>query len=79
MYKNHFSLIWNSQGFSFNKAREDIKLNFKVVDNVTSDKHVKNFIIYEHKPKKIQSQLTNLVVKLLTLIELSLMLIVYID
>ena len=54
-------------------------MNFNFVDNIISHKHVKRFIKYEYKPKKVQSQLTNLIVyvlKLLILIELSLMLIV---
>ena len=34
MYKNHFCLICESEGVSFNKAIEELKLNFKVVDNV---------------------------------------------
>ena len=39
-----------------------MKDNFKVIDNVLSDKHVKSFIKYEYKPKKVQSQLTNMIV-----------------
>ena len=39
-----------------------MKLNFNVVDNVTSDKHVKSFIKYQYKLKKVQSQLTNMIV-----------------
>ena len=40
MYNNHFCLIWKSNVISFNNAIEELKLNFKVVDNVISDKHV---------------------------------------
>ena len=41
---NHLCLIWKSNGISFNEVIEDeLKPNFKVVDNVISDKHVKNF------------------------------------
>ena len=29
--------------FSFNKALEEIKINFRVVDNVISEKHAKSF------------------------------------
>ena len=59
----YFCLNWNSQGKSFDKAIEDdLKLNFKVVNNVISDKHVKNFNKYEYKPKKVQSPLTNVIV-----------------
>ena len=42
MYNNHFCLIWKSDGISFNQAKEnELKPNFKLVDNVVSDKHVK--------------------------------------
>ena len=34
MYKDHFCLIWKSNGISFNKAIEELKLNFKVVENL---------------------------------------------
>ena len=36
--------------------------NFKVVDNVISDKHIKSFIKYEYNPKKVKPPLTNIVV-----------------
>ena len=62
IHNNHFCLIWKSDGVSFEKAIKELKDNFKVVDNVISDKHVKSFIKYEYKPKKVQSQLTNVVV-----------------
>ena len=51
--KNHFCLIWNSQGVSSNKAIEEkLKPNFKVVNKNISDKYVKNFIKNQFKPKK---------------------------
>ena len=56
IHNNHFCLIWKSDGVSFDKAIGEIKDNFKVVDNVISDKHVKCYIKYEYKPKKVQSQ-----------------------
>ena len=59
---NHFCLIWKSDGISFDKAVRELKDNFKVVDNVISDKHVKSFIKYEYNPKKVKSPLTNIVV-----------------
>ena len=34
--------------------------NFKVVDSVISDKHVKSYIKYEYKPKKVQPQSTKM-------------------
>ena len=51
-HRNHFCLIWNSIGISYDKAIKELKDNFKVIDNVISDKHVKSFIKYEYKPKK---------------------------
>ena len=62
VYNNHFCLIWKSNGISFSQAIEELKNNFKVVDNVISDKHVKSFIQYEYNPKKVKSPLTNIVV-----------------
>ena len=52
IYNNHFCLIWKSHGISFDKAKKELKDNFKVVDNVISDKHVKIFNKYEYNPKK---------------------------
>ena len=43
-HKNHFCLIWKSDGISFDRAIKELKDNFKVVDNVISDKHVKSYI-----------------------------------
>ena len=61
--KNHFRLIWKSDGISFNQVKEKkLKPNFKVVDNVIADKHVKSFIKCEYNPKKGNSPLTNIVV-----------------
>ena len=63
LHNNHFCLIWNSDVVSFKKTIEDeLESNFKVVDNVISDKDVKSFIKYEYKPKKVQSQLTFMLV-----------------
>ena len=45
IYNNHFCLLWKSNCISFNQVIEnELKPNFKVVDNVISDKHVKSFI-----------------------------------
>ena len=42
IHNNHFCLIWRSNRISFNQVIEnELKPNFKVVDNVVSDKHVK--------------------------------------
>ena len=62
IHNKHFCLIWKSDNVSFDRAIRELKDNFKVVDNVISDKHVKSYIKYEYKPKKVQSQLTNMTV-----------------
>ena len=42
---NHFCLNWKSQNISFNEVIEnELKPNFKVVDIVISDEHVKSFV-----------------------------------
>ena len=46
----------------FIKTKKELNLKFKVFDNVISDKHVKSFTKNEYKPKKVQSQLTNMVI-----------------
>ena len=63
IHNNHFCLIWKSDTVSFNQVIEnELKPNFKVVDNVISDRHVKGFIKYEYNPKKVKSPLTNIIV-----------------
>ena len=62
IYKNNFCLIWKPDGISFDKAIKEIKDNFKVVDNVASDEHVKSFFKNIYKHKKVQSPLINIVV-----------------
>ena len=63
IYNNHFCSIWNSNGISFIQAIEnELKPNFKISDNLISDKHVEIFIKHEYKPKKVQSPITNIVV-----------------
>ena len=59
---NQFCLIWKTNGISFNQVIEnESKPNFKLADNVISDKHVKSFIKYEYNPKKFKSPLTNII------------------
>ena len=53
IYNNHFCSIWKSDGISFDKTIKKLKDNFKLVDNVISDKHVKSFIKYDYKLKKL--------------------------
>ena len=62
LHINHFCLIQKTNGISFDRAIKELKDNFRVVDNFIPDKHVKSYIKYEYKPKKVQSQLTNMIV-----------------
>ena len=62
IYKNHFCSFWKSIGAVFDHAIEDLNLNFKVVDNLLSDKHVTNFVKNEYDRTKVLSPLTTIVV-----------------
>ena len=65
MYKNHFPLIWKLNASSSNKAKEELELNFKVVDLLIISYPInllKNFVNYEYQPKEVQSQLSNMIV-----------------
>ena len=62
LYNNHFCLIWKSQGVSFNQAIQELKNNFKIVDNYITDENVNSHFKYEFIPKKIESHLTNFIV-----------------
>ena len=62
MYQNPFCLNCNSNSNSCSKEIEELKLNFKVVDVVMSDKNDKNVIKYKYEPKKVQPQITNMIV-----------------
>ena len=44
VYNILFCLIWKSNVISFDKAIKELKENFKIVDNILSDKSVKKFI-----------------------------------
>ena len=59
LYNNHFCLIWKSQGVSFNQAINEIKANFKIVDNFITEENITSHFKYEFIPKKIESHLTN--------------------
>ena len=40
LYNNHYCLIWKTQGVSFNQAIQELKNNFKIVDNFLTDENV---------------------------------------
>ena len=62
LYNNHFCLKWKNENVSFNQAIIELKNNFKIVDNYITDENVNSHFIYEYKPKKIDSHLTNFIV-----------------
>ena len=62
LYNNHFCLIWRSQGRNFKHAIQELKDNFKIVDNYITEEHVNAHFKYEFTPKKIESHLTNFIV-----------------
>ena len=62
LYNNLFCLIWKSQNVSFNQAVQELKDNFKVVDNYITEEIVKSHFKYEFIPNKIESHLTNFIV-----------------
>ena len=62
LFNNHFCLIWKSQGVSFNQAIQELKNNFKIVDNYITEENVTSHFKYEFIPKKIESHLTNFIV-----------------
>ena len=61
LYSNHFCLIWKSLGVSFNQAIEELKNNFKLVDNYITEENVNSYFKYEFIPNKINSHLTNFI------------------
>ena len=62
LYNNHFCLIWKSHGVSFNQAIQELKTNFKLVNNYITEENVNSHFKYEFIPKKIDSHLTNFIV-----------------
>ena len=62
LYNNHFCLKWKSENVSFNKAINELKANFKIVDNFITEENVISHLKYEIMPKKIESHLTNFIV-----------------
>ena len=62
LYNNLFCLIWKSQGVSSHQAIQELKNNFKMVDNYITEENVNSHFKYEFIPKKIESHLTNFIV-----------------
>ena len=51
-----------SEGVSFNQAEKELKDNFEIVDNYTTEENVDSLFEYEIIPKKIESQLSKFIV-----------------
>ena len=62
LYNNHFCLIWKSKNVSFIQAIQELKNNFKIVDNYITEEDVNSHFEYEFTPKKIDSHLRNFIV-----------------
>ena len=44
LYNNHFCLIWKSQGVSLTQAVQELKNNFKMIDNyITEENNTSHF------------------------------------
>ena len=58
----HFCQIWKSQSVSFEQAIEELKTNFKIVENYRTEENVLSQFKYEFIPKKNEFHLTNFIV-----------------
>ena len=59
LHINHFCLIWQTENVSFNQAINELKANFKIVNNYITEENVNSHFKYEFIPKTIESHLTN--------------------
>ena len=62
LYNNHFCLIWKSENVSFKNATEELRDNFKKVDNYITEENVNSHFEYKYNSKQIESHLTNFIV-----------------
>ena len=62
LYNNRFCSFWKSQSVSFIQAIQELKNNFKMIDNYITEENVNSHFRYEFIPKKIESHLTNFIV-----------------
>ena len=53
LHNNHFSLIWKSEGVSFNQSIKELKDNFKKVDSFLTEENFNSHCKYEFIPKKL--------------------------
>ena len=62
LFNIHFYLIWKSEGISFHQANEELKDDFKIVDNYKTEENVKSYFENIYQTEKIESHLTNFIV-----------------
>ena len=58
LYNKHFRLICKSQGIRFNQSIQELRDNFKMVDNYVTEENVNSHFEYIFIPKKTESHLT---------------------
>ena len=46
LYNSHFCVIWKSEGVSFNQTIEELRENFKIVDNFITHTNVNSHFEY---------------------------------
>ena len=52
LHSNHCCLIWKSEDVRFNQATQQLKENFKKVDNYITEKKMLNLILYMNSFEK---------------------------
>ena len=62
LFKNHFCVIWKSEGVSFKQVIKELKDNFRMVDKYITEENVISHFKYEFTPKKIDSHLSKFIV-----------------
>ena len=62
LYKNHFCVIWKSEGVSFNQGIKELEDYSKIVINYITEENVNSHFKYEFIQKKIESHLINFIV-----------------
>ena len=59
LYNKHFCLVWKGEGVIFNKAIEEKRSKFKIVDKQIKEGNVIGHFEYEFMPNKMETGLTN--------------------
>ena len=61
IHNNHFCLVWKPENLNSNKANNELKDNFKIVDNYVTEQNVKSHFENKYTPKKLEIKLTNFI------------------